>query len=370
MSQSRYSHRPTPDKSSYKRAESRIAARRRRWVVTGGAGFIGSHLVERLLTLGQDVLVIDDFSTGRRENLADVRTTVGPERAARLAVEARDLASLPGLARLLRGADVVLHEAALGSVPRSIARPADTHHANVDGTFRLLKAAVDAGVARVVFASSSSVYGDDPVNPREEARLGRPLSPYAASKRCGELYMEAFATSLGLSTVSLRYFNVFGPRQDPEGGYAAVIPRWICAALDGRPCEIYGDGLTTRDFCYVENVVRANLLAALATAGDVNGRVFNIGCGDQTSLQELHTHITDIAAELTGRAAAEPSYHDFRPGDVRHSRAVIDRARGVLSYEPVVRVREGLRSTVEWYAGGSGARRLQPTTAVLHRVAG
>ena len=349
----------------YARVEREITRAPRRWVVTGGAGFIGSNLVERLLFLGQEVVVVDDFSTGSWRNLERAQAgSANSSRPSRLSVVEGDVSNLPELARIFSGAAAILHQAALGSVPRSIADPGATHCANVDGTFRVLDAAVEAKVPRVVFASSSSIYGDDPDNPRRGDRTGRPLSPYAASKRCGELYMEAFTASKGLSTISLRYFNVFGPRQDPSGGYAAVIPRWISTVLEGRPCEIYGDGLTSRDFCFVENVVQANVLAAVVPRGEVDGRAFNVGCEDQTSLNELHSTIRRLVQAITGRTAPGARYSDFRPGTCGTRKRWIDRAREGLGYEPAVLIEEGLRRTVQWYASEIAARRTQGSDAL------
>jgi UDP-N-acetylglucosamine 4-epimerase len=246
---------------------------------------------------------------------------------------------------------VVLHQAALGSVPRSIARPVPTHEVNVSGFLNVLEAARAAGVRRVVYASSSSVYGDHPALPKREGEVGRPLSPYAASKGCDELYAHAFATCYGLELVGLRYFNVFGPRQDPEGPYAAVMPRWFAALLRGTQVTIHGDGETTRDFCFVANAVQANLLAATTTSADALGQVYNVACGARTTLNELFVLIREQVARFRPEAAsARPVHGDFRPGDVRHSLADVSKASALLGYRPSHSVEEGLAEAAEWYA--------------------
>jgi nucleoside-diphosphate-sugar epimerase len=302
-----------------------------RYVVTGGAGFIGSHLVERLVMDGSDVVVLDDFSTGKRENLAPwldrieiVEASVNDSRACK---------------RALKGADFVLHQAARPSVARSIRDPVATHEINATGTLAVLLAAKDAGVRRFVYASSSSVYGDAAELPKRETRLPEPLSPYAAAKLAGEHYCRVFATSLGLETVALRYFNVYGPRQDPASEYAAVIPRFIVAALDGVSPEITGDGEQTRDFTHVRNVVEANLLACRAAG--VTGSAFNVGGGRRISINELWVEIQrQTGSQVSARYVAA------RPGDVRDSLASLERSRQVLAYEPVVTLERGLADTI------------------------
>ncbi|WP_242393681.1 SDR family oxidoreductase [Anaeromyxobacter oryzisoli] len=335
----------------YEQVREALRAAPRRWLVTGGAGFIGSHLVETLLRLGQRVVVLDDFSTGRRENLEDVRRAVGPAAAEALTVIEGDLRDPAACAAAVDGAAVVLHEAALGSVPRSIEAPVRTHEVNVTGFVRLLDAARVAGVRRIVYASSSSVYGDAPELPKREDRVGRPLSPYAASKTCDEAYAAAFGRCYGLELVGLRYFNVFGPRQDPAGPYAAVMPRWFSALERGDQVEIYGDGETSRDFCPVANVVQANLLAATAERSEALGQVYNVACGARTTLNELFELIRDeVARRRPEAAAARPGYRSFRAGDVRHSLADVSRATALLGYAPTHSVREGLREAAAWYA--------------------
>lgn len=319
-------------------------ARRRTWTITGIAGFIGSHIGEALLAMGQDVVGLDDLSTGSRENIsllaAAAEKGAGTFRFHEGSVERAEMC-----AQACAGADVVLHQAALGSIPRSIENPARTHQVNATGTLNMLAAARDAGTRRFVFASSSSVYGDDSTLPKREDRVGMPLAPYASSKAAGEHYARNFADHYGLQTVGLRYFNVFGPRQDPNGAYAAVIPRWISSLAGRRRTTIYGDGSTSRDFCYVANIVQANLLAATYDQYTSATSIFNIANGGRTSLNDLYGHIVRL---LEGDAPP-PDYAPERPGDVRHSQADISRARSVLGYAPTHDVISGLSETVGWY---------------------
>ncbi|HEY68191.1 MAG TPA: SDR family oxidoreductase [Thermoflexia bacterium] len=304
------------------------------YLVTGGAGFIGSHIVEELVRRRERVRVLDNFSTGRRENLAPFLEHVE-------LVEG-DLRDLSTVRRVAEGVDYILHQAALPSVPRSIADPLTSNDSNVTGTLHLLIAARDAGVKRVVYASSSSVYGDNPTLPKREDMSPAPKSPYAVSKLAGEYYCRVFAQAYGLETVCLRYFNVFGPRQDPASQYAAVIPKFITALLRDEPPTIYGDGHQSRDFTYVSNVVRANLLAA--TAPDVSGRVFNVACGERYTVLDLVAVLTEILGTHITPVHTAP-----RPGDVRHSLADITAAREALGYRVEVNFHEGLRRTVAWY---------------------
>jgi UDP-N-acetylglucosamine 4-epimerase len=348
----------------YEEVERLIAERPQRWLVTGVAGFIGSHLLEALLRLDQNVVGVDNFATGSRDNLSDVMTRVGAQRAARFQFFEGDICD-PFVCRwAMDGVDLVLHEAALGSVPRSMEDPLATHTANVDGFVQVLLAARAAGVRRVVFASSSSVYGDDPNDPKVEESIGEPLSPYAASKRIDEIYASTFSRSHGIDTVGIRYFNVFGPRQDPLGAYAAVIPRWIGQLLAGEPCVVFGDGSTSRDFCFVNNVVQANLLAACAPPSHVAPRIFNVACGEQTSLLELFSAIRErVAKHVPSAGDKTPRLEAPRPGDILHSRACIDRARGFLGYLPTHDVGQGLDETVRWYAERLLRRPARPGTA-------
>jgi len=304
------------------------------YVVTGGAGFIGSHIVEELLRRKQTVKVIDNFSTGKRENLKPFMGKVET-------VEA-DIAESLALGEYLRGADYVIHQAAIPSVPKSILDPVKSHRANVDGTLQLLLACREAGVHRVVYASSSSLYGDSPTLPKHEVMLPNPLSPYGAQKLFGEIYCQVFTKAYGLETVSLRYFNVFGPRQDATSQYSGVLALFIPAILKGHRPTVYGDGLQSRDFTYVQNVVEANLLAC--TTSGVAGDVFNIACGDCITVNSMLQQINKI----TGNDIA-PIYTDPRRGDIKHSMADITKAREKLGYNPLVSFEEGLRRTIEWY---------------------
>jgi UDP-N-acetylglucosamine 4-epimerase len=331
--------------SRYSDVEAQLRAHPRTWLVTGAAGFIGSNLVERLLELGQGVAGLDNFATGKRENLADFAGDP------RFRFVEGDICDPAACADALRGVDVVLHEAALGSVPRSIADPVATHRANVDGFLTLLVAARDAGIRRFVYAASSSTYGDHPVLPKVEEQIGRPLSPYAVTKHVNELYAGVFHRTYGMETVGLRYFNVFGRRQDPDGPYAAVIPRWVGNLLEGRTCRINGDGENSRDFCYVDNVLEANLLAATVADPAALGEVFNVAYGERTTLNELFTLIRGaVARHLPEAAGAEPEHGPPAVGDVRHSLADLSKIRRLLGYAPTHDVRAGLERAVAWYA--------------------
>jgi UDP-N-acetylglucosamine 4-epimerase len=319
--------------------------------VTGAAGFIGSHLVEHLLRRDQRVVGLDNFATGTRRNLSQVLALVTPEQAARFTFHEGDIRAPDDCARACTGVDVVLHQAALGSVPRSIKDPLQTHETNVTGFLRVLVAAREAGVRRVVYASSSSVYGDHPGLPKVEENIGRQLSPYAVSKMSDELYAAVFGSCYRLELLGLRYFNVFGPRQDPSGPYAAVMPLWFAGMLAGREVAINGDGETSRDFCFVENVVQANLLAATTENADALGQVYNVAYGERTTLNQLFELIREQVARFEPAARdVRPVYREFRPGDVRHSLADVGRARRLLGYAPTHSVREGLAITAPWYA--------------------
>jgi nucleoside-diphosphate-sugar epimerase len=304
------------------------------YVVTGGGGFIGSHIVENLVRQRNRVKVIDNFSTGKREN-------VDPFKNDFEIIEA-DLAETKNLAQFLKGADYVIHQAAIPSVPKSIIDPLKSHNANVNGTLNLLLACRDAGVKRFVYASSSSLYGDSPTLPKHESMMPNPLSPYGAQKLFAEMYCQVFTKAYGLETVSLRYFNVFGPRQDSTSQYSGVLALFIPAVLQGRRPTIYGDGLQSRDFTYVQNVVEANLLACKVPG--VGGQVFNVACGDRITVNSMLHQINKIVGVDISPVYAEP-----RSGDIKHSQADITRAREHLGYEPKVSFEEGLRATVEWY---------------------
>jgi UDP-N-acetylglucosamine/UDP-N-acetylgalactosamine 4-epimerase len=342
-----------------------LGARQRTWLITGVAGFIGSNLLEALLDLDQRVVGLDNFSTGFRHNLDQVREAVGPARWARLRFIEGDIRSLETCRQACEGVDVVLHEAALGSVPRSIDDPIASHESNVTGFLNMLVAARDAGVKRFVYAASSAAYGDHPALPKVEETIGRPLSPYGAGKYMNELYADVFGRCYGMQTVGLRYFNVFGPRQDPDGAYAAVIPKWIAALLREETVYINGDGETARDFCYIDNVVQANLRAATVEDPEAVNRVYNVALGEQTSLNELHASLTQLlSARDTSFRAGKPVYRDFRAGDVRFSRADIGKATRYLRFAPTCRVHEGLERALDWYVAS-----LSPGTARLEAAA-
>jgi len=327
-----------------------LQASPRTWLVTGVAGFIGSNLLQALLESGQRVIGLDNFATGHQANLDEVQAAVAPRAWNRFDFTRGDTRNLEDCRRACRGADVVLHQAALGSVPRSIEDPIASHETNIDGFLNMLVASRDAGVARFVYAASSATYGDHPGLPKREELIGSPLSPYAVTKLVNELYAEVFGRVYGTQSIGLRYFNVFGRRQDPEGPYAAVIPLWITRMLHGAACAINGDGETSRDFCYVQNVVQANLLAATATAPEALNQVYNVALGGRTTLNELHELLRSGLARLRPEAAGlKPSYRPFRPGDVTHSQADISKAVRLLGYAPQYDIRRGLDEALEWY---------------------
>jgi len=307
------------------------------YLVTGGAGFIGSNIAHELVRLGEKVRIVDNFSTGHRENICDILDEIE-------LIEA-DIRDLENMEQAVEGIDFVLHQAAMGSVPRSIKEPINSNEVNVTGTLNLLVAARDAGVKRFIYAASSSIYGDTPGLPKTEDMSPSPLSPYAVSKLMGEHYCRVFHSIYGLETVSLRYFNVFGPRQDPSSEYSAAIPKFIAAILKGEPIAIYGDGEQSRDFTYVQNVVSANLMACKSP--DAMGEIINVACGSMFSLNQL---IRIIEEELDTKAHC--IYTQSRIGDVKHSCADIAKAKSLLGYEPIVTFEGGLRNTVDWYANG------------------
>jgi UDP-N-acetylglucosamine 4-epimerase len=329
----------------------------RTWLVTGVAGFIGSHLLETLLGLGQRVVGLDNFATGHRHNLDEVQALVGDEAWRRFRFIEGDIRNLADCQAACDGVELVLHQAALGSVPRSITDPITTNAANVTGFLNLLVAARDAGAKRFVYAASSSTYGDHPGLPKVEDTIGKPLSPYAVTKYVNELYADVFARTYGLQSIGLRYFNVFGPRQDPNGAYAAVIPKWAAAMLDGEPVYINGDGQTSRDFCYVANAVQANLLASTVQGEVAVNQVYNVAVGDQTDLNGLHALLAQaLQAQRPGLTVASPEHRDFRAGDVRHSRADVGKAVQRLGYQPSHDLRSGLVEAAGWYVGRLGGQ--------------
>jgi len=336
--------------SAYQELEARLIAKPRTWLITGVAGFIGSNILERLLMLGQHVVGLDDFITGRKRNLFEVKQIVTPEAWSRFNFIEGNTCNLNICREVCRGVKYVLHQAALGSVPRSIADPIATNESNVVGFLNMLLAARDAKVERFVYAASSSTYGSDPSLPKVEENIGRPLSPYAVTKLVNELYAEVFATSYGFSSIGLRYFNVFGKRQDPLGAYAAVIPKWVMAMIRGEPISINGDGQTTRDFCFIDNAVQANLLAATASERALANPVYNIAYGAQTSLYQLSVLIKEtLIRHISGFTECPVIYKPFREGDVRHSLADISKATEFLQYRPTHDVSGGIAEAISWY---------------------
>lgn len=330
--------------------QAQLRTQPRTWLVTGAAGFIGSNLVETLLALDQHVVGLDNFSTGHQRNLDEVRALVTPVQWQRLRFIRGDIRQFDDCLAACEGVDYVLHQAALGSVPRSIEDPLTTNANNVSGFLNMLTAARDAGVRRFVYAASSSTYGDHPDLPKVEDKIGNPLSPYAVTKLVNELYADVFARVYGFKTIGLRYFNIFGPRQDPNGAYAAVIPKWIASLIAGQPVHINGDGDTSRDFCFVRNAVQANLLAATTCDERAVNQVYNVAVGDRTTLNDLYFYLRDsLAQHYPQLKEAQPTYRAFRAGDVRHSQAAIDKARSLLGYEPSHRIREGLIEAMAWY---------------------
>ena len=328
--------------TAYEKLQAKLKRRPKKWLVTGAAGFIGSHLTESLLKLNQKVVGLDNYSTGFVANVEDVLNQVSPQQRRSFRMIEGDITQPADCRKACRGVDYVLHQAALGSVPRSFETPLQTHLANTTGFLEILLAAQRANVKRVVYASSSSVYGDEKTLPKKEPRTGTPLSPYAVSKAVDELYAAVFGTGYGQEIVGLRYFNVFGPRQDPNGPYAAVIPQWVQALLKDNKTQINGDGKTSRDFCYVANAVQANLLAATTDQGP--GQTYNVAAGARTNLNQLHRQLR----KLTG-AKDRPQHREFREGDVRHSLADISLAKRELDFRPTHTLEQGLEQTVRWY---------------------
>ena len=332
----------------FERVKEELKASPKTWLVTGNAGFIGSNLTEFLLVHGQRVVGLDNFSTGYRHNIEDVLAQVGETAAGRFHFIEGDITDFETCLQACDGVDIVLHQAALGSVPRSIANPITSNHSNITGFLNMITAAKEAGIKRFVFASSSSVYGDSKALPKVESCTGRLLSPYAVTKQTSELYGAVFEKVYGMETVGLRYFNVFGRRQDPEGAYAAVIPKWVAAMLKGEQIYINGDGETSRDFTYIDNVIQMNILAGLTENREVFGEVFNVAFGGRNTLNELYTLIKE---HLVKRYTIEtaPIYRDFRPGDIRHSNADISKAKKMVGYAPTHNIYQGMEEAIAWY---------------------
>jgi UDP-N-acetylglucosamine 4-epimerase len=357
--------------SAYETLRRDLRLHRRTWLITGVAGFIGSYLLEELLSLGQSVVGVDDFSTGYRENIDDVLSSAAAQHGGSFRLEVGDIRDQRCCRKAVKGVDYILHQAALGSVPRSIDDPITTNSVNVDGFINVLLAARDANVKKVVYASSCAVYGDSPICPLTEDHFGTGalLSPYAATKLANEVYADVFQRTYGIQCVGLRYFNVFGPRQDPNGAYAAVIPRWIAKLLNGERCEILGDGETLRDFVHVSNVAQANILAALSERSVGQSPTYNVACGRETSLNELYRMIRlGLVGHLPAIAVNFPIHSPFREGDIRRSSADISRIRQQLQYEPTHSTAQGLGQALEWYVEHSAkgaAKQGEERTAAL-----
>lgn len=360
--------------TAYDKLQDYLSTGSRTWLITGVAGFIGSNLLETLLKLGQRVVGLDNFATGHQHNLDEVQTIVSPAQWANFSFIQGDIRNLADCQKACKSVDYVLHQAALGSVPRSLEDPIATNDTNVTGFLNIMVAARDAKVKSFTYAASSSTYGDHPALPKVEDTIGKPLSPYAVTKYVNELYADLFARCYGFKTIGLRYFNVFGPRQDPNGAYAAVIPTWTAALLNGDAVYINGDGETTRDFCYVENVVQINLLAATVSENFISNnsvipvsvsiapaqagiqshensvnQIYNVAVGDRTTLNILFALLRDNLAAHGVSADAQPVYREFRAGDVRHSQADINKARRLLGYAPTHRLAEGIAQAMPWY---------------------
>ena len=337
--------------SVYTRLLASLEASPRTWLVTGAAGFIGSNLVETLLRAGQKVRGLDNFCTGYQKNLVMIQTAVTPEQWKNFSFTKGDIRELATCLEVTKGVDYVLHEAAIGSVPRSIDDPIFTNENNISGFLNMLVASRDNKVQRFVYAASSSTYGDEPTLPKQEDRIGKPLSPYAVTKYVNELYAGVFADTYGMNTMGLRYFNIFGQRQDPEGAYAAVIPQWFAGILSGEDVFINGDGETSRDFCFIDNCVQANILAACTETPEAQNKVYNVAVGQRTTLNELFTLIREeVIRHRAASASVKAVHRDFRTGDVRHSLADISLAKRLLGFEPEYDVREGLQRSGDWYA--------------------
>ena len=326
------------------------------WLVTGCAGFIGSNLTEFLLSYGQKVVGIDNFSTGYRHNIESLLQSVG-DAAENFSFIEGDIADFDMCVKACKDADIVLHQAALGSVPRSIDDPIASNRSNVTGFLNMLTAAKESGIKRFVYASSSSVYGDSEALPKVEERVGNVLSPYAATKKTNETYANVFYRTYGMETIGLRYFNVFGRRQDPNGAYAAVIPKWVASMLNADPVYINGDGETSRDFTYIDNVIQANILAGVANDSKLYGEVFNVAVGGKNTLNELYAFITEkLERKFSIKVESEPIYREFRPGDIRHSNADISKAERMLAYRPTHDIDKGLEEAIGWYCEYLGGK--------------
>ena len=365
--------------SPYTQLQTRLPAQPHTWLVTGVTGFIGSNLLEALLKLNQRVVGLDNFATGHQRNLDEVQSLVTPEQWRHFQFIHGDIRNLEDCQKAVQGVDYILHQAALGSVPRSVADPITSNAVNVTGFLNMLVAARDAKVKRFVYAASSSTYGDHPGLPKVEDTIGKPLSPYAVTKYVNELYADVFGKTYGLQSIGLRYFNVFGPRQDPNGAYAAVIPKWIASMIKGEPVYINGDGETSRDFCFIANVVQANLLAATVSElplplGEGRGegspspvnQVYNVAVGDRTTLNELYAQLhSNLLPRYPHLQGTQPTYRDFRAADVRHSLADISKAANHLGYAATQHIAEGLALAMPWYIAQENTSN-QPLSPVLY----
>lgn len=335
--------------SKFKNVSIELIDEPKKWLITGVAGFIGSNLLETLLKLNQNVVGLDNFATGHQHNLDEVQNLVSAEQWANFKFYEGDIRNLEDCQKACSGVDYVLHQAALGSVPRSIADPITTNAANITGFLNMLTAARDAKVKSFTYAASSSTYGDHPALPKVEENIGKPLSPYAVTKYVNELYAEVFARTYGFKAIGLRYFNVFGKRQDPNGAYAAVIPKWIAAMIAGDDVFINGDGETSRDFCFIENTVQANILAATTQNDAAKNQVYNVAVGDRTTLNDLFNAIKAALNENGVTYTKGPVYRDFRVGDVRHSQASVEKIEKLLGYQSTHKINEGINLAIGWY---------------------
>jgi UDP-N-acetylglucosamine/UDP-N-acetylgalactosamine 4-epimerase len=340
--------------TKYEQIQEHLKSNQSTWLITGVAGFIGSNLLEKLLILNQKVVGLDNFDTGHQYNIdqaiEDANKATGKSLSSNFKFINGDIRELDDCKQACNGIDYVLHQAALGSVPRSIKDPINTNNANITGFLNMLVASKDANVKRFVYAASSSTYGDHPDLPKVEEKIGNPLSPYAVTKVVNELYANVFAKTYGFKTIGLRYFNIFGKRQDPNGAYAAVIPKWVAAILNGEDVYINGDGETSRDFCYIDNTVQINLLAATTDEHEATDQIYNVALNDRTSLNKLYQMIEERLIQRTkGLKKKKPIYRDFRAGDVRHSQANIDKAQALLGYQPKYMISEGLNEAMDWY---------------------
>ncbi|EFA4655591.1 Vi polysaccharide biosynthesis UDP-N-acetylglucosaminuronic acid C-4 epimerase TviC [Escherichia coli] len=340
----------------YKKIEDALSSKSETWLITGVAGFIGSNLLEALLKLNQKVVGLDNFATGHQANLDEVKESVSAEQWSAFTFVEGDICEPETCVEVVKGVDHVLHQAALGSVPRSIKDPITTNNTNISGFINMLVAAKDANVRSFTYAASSSTYGDHPALPKIEENIGNPLSPYAVTKYVNELYAQVFARTYGFKSIGLRYFNVFGKRQEPNGAYAAVIPKWTAAMINDEPLYINGDGETSRDFCFIENVVQMNILAAQSDAS-ARDQVYNVAVGDRTTLKQLFTVLKNALNENGVSYNKEPEYKDFRAGDVRHSQADITKAKTRLGYEPQFSISEGILKAMPWYVNSLGNKK-------------